>query len=281
MFVFSTYNQIQKHLKKKFGALGLVPTMGSLHQGHLSLVQKALADNDHVIVSIFINPTQFNNTNDLKKYPQNIAKDQELLNSIDEKIIIYTPDAGDLYPDKVIAKSYDFGSLAFYMEGAFRPGHFNGVATIVEALLRKLKPNRAYFGQKDFQQLRVIQLLNSQLELGIEIIGCRTVRENDGLAMSSRNLMLNKEERKAATLIYETLEKLSIYEGQRNIDQMKAFFVKNIAKEKCLKLEYFFVANPKELIPVKEIKPNKDFWLYVSVYAGKTRLIDNTELKRL
>jgi len=281
MFVFSTYNQIQKHLKKKFGALGLVPTMGSLHQGHLSLVQKALADNDHVIVSIFINPTQFNNTNDLKKYPQNIAKDQELLNSIDEKIIIYTPDAGDLYPDKVIAKSYDFGSLAFYMEGAFRPGHFNGVATIVEALLRKLKPNRAYFGQKDFQQLRVIQLLNSQLELGIEIIGCRTVRENDGLAMSSRNLMLNKEERKAAILIYETLEKLSIYEGQRNIDQMKAFFVKNIAKEKCLKLEYFFVANPKELIPVKEIKPNKDFWLYVSVYAGKTRLIDNTELKRL
>jgi len=281
MFVFSTYNQIQKHLKKKFGALGLVPTMGSLHQGHLSLVQKALADNDHVIVSIFINPTQFNNTNDLKKYPQNIAKDQELLNSIDEKIIVYTPDAGDLYPDKVIAKSYDFGSLAFYMEGAFRPGHFNGVATIVEALLRKLKPNRAYFGQKDFQQLRVIQLLNSQLELGIEIIGCRTVRENDGLAMSSRNLMLNKEERKAATLIYETLEKLSIYEGQRNIDQMKAFFVKNIAKEKCLKLEYFFVANPKELIPVKEIKPNKDFWLYVSVYAGKTRLIDNTELKRL
>jgi len=281
MFVFSTYNQIQKHLKKKFGALGLVPTMGSLHQGHLSLVQKALADNDHVIVSIFINPTQFNNTNDLKKYPQNIAKDQELLNSIDEKIIIYTPDAGDLYPDKVIAKSYDFGSLAFYMEGAFRPGHFNGVATIVEALLRKLKPNRAYFGQKDFQQLRVIQLLNSQLELGIEIIGCRTVRENDGLAMSSRNLMLNKEERKAATLIYETLEKLSICEGQRNIDQMKAFFVKNIAKEKCLKLEYFFVANPKELIPVKEIKPNKDFWLYVSVYAGKTRLIDNTELKRL
>ena len=281
MFVFSTYNQIQKHLKKKFGALGLVPTMGSLHQGHLSLVQKALADNDHVIVSIFINPTQFNNTNDLKKYPQNIAKDQELLNSIDEKIIIYTPDAGDLYPDKVIAKSYDFGSLAFYMEGAFRPGHFNGVATIVEALLRKLKPNRAYFGQKDFQQLRVIQLLNSQLELGIEIIGCRTVRENDGLAMSSRNLMLNKEERKAATLIYETLEKLSIREGQRNIDQMKAFFVKNIAKEKCLKLEYFFVADPKELIPVKEIKPNKDFWLYVSVYAGKTRLIDNKELKRL
>jgi len=281
MFVFSTYNQIQKHLKKKFGALGLVPTMGSLHQGHLSLVQKALADNDHVIVSIFINPTQFNNTNDLKKYPQNIAKDQELLNSIDEKIIIYTPDAGDLYPDKVIAKSYDFGSLAFYMEGAFRPGHFNGVATIVEALLRKLKPNRAYFGQKDFQQLRVIQLLNSQLELGIEIIGCRTVRENDGLAMSSRNLMLNKEERKAATLIYETLEKLSIYEGQRNIDQMKAFFVKNIAKEKCLKLEYFFVANPNELIPVKNIKPNKNFWLYVSVYAGKTRLIDNTELKRL
>ena len=281
MFVFSTYNQIQKHLKKKFGALGLVPTMGSLHQGHLSLVQKALADNDHVIVSIFINPTQFNNTNDLKKYPQNIAKDQELLNSIDEKIIIYTPDAGDLYPDKVIAKSYDFGSLAFYMEGAFRPGHFNGVATIVEALLRKLKPNRAYFGQKDFQQLRVIQLLNSQLELGIEIIGCRTVRENDGLAMSSRNLMLNKEERKAAILIYETLEKLSDYKSQRNIGQMKAFFIKNIAKEKCLKLEYFFVANPNELIPVKEIKPNKNFWLYVSVYAGKTRLIDNTELKRL
>ena len=281
MFVFSTYNQIQKHLKKKFGTLGLVPTMGSLHQGHLSLVQKALADNDHVIVSIFINPTQFNNTNDLKKYPRNIAKDQELLNSIDEKIIVYNPDAGDLYPNQVIAKSYDFGSLAFYMEGAFRPGHFNGVATIVEALLRKLEPNRAYFGQKDFQQLRVIQLLNSQLELGIEIIGCRTVRENDGLAMSSRNLMLNKEERKAATLIYETLEKLSICEGQRNIDQMKAFFVKNIAKEKCLKLEYFFVANPKELIPVKEIKPNKDFWLYVSVYAGKTRLIDNTELKRL
>ena len=281
MFVFSTYNQIQKHLKKKFGALGLVPTMGSLHQGHLSLVQKALADNDHVIVSIFINPTQFNNTNDLKKYPRNIAKDQELLNSIDEKIIIYTPDAGDLYPDKVIAKSYDFGSLAFYMEGAFRPGHFNGVATIVEALLRKLKPNRAYFGQKDFQQLRVIQLLNSQLELGVEIIGCHTVRENDGLAMSSRNQMLNKEERKAATLIYKTLEKLSVYRDQRDISQMKAFFIKNIAKEKCLKLEYFFVANPNELIPVKNIKPNKNFWLYVSVYAGKTRLIDNTELKRL
>jgi pantoate--beta-alanine ligase len=281
MFVFSTYSEIQKHLKKYSGTLGLVPTMGSLHDGHLSLVQKACNENDHVVVSVFINPTQFNNTNDLKKYPRNLAKDQELLNSINENIIFYTPDSEDLYPDQVIAKSYDFGSIAVHMEGSFRPGHFNGVATVVEALLRKFKPNRAYFGQKDFQQLRVIQLLNSQLDLGVEIIGCPTVRENDGLAMSSRNQLLNNKERKAAALIYYTLKKLSVHKNHKNVDLIEAFFIKNIEKEKCLKLEYFFVANPKELIPVKEIMPNKTYWVYVSVYAGKTRLIDNKELKRI
>jgi pantoate--beta-alanine ligase len=255
--------------------------MGALHKGHLSLVQKAAENNNWVLVSIFINPTQFNNANDLAKYPKNMAKDLELLTPYNKKLIVYTPNDSDLYPKAINAKKYDFGSLALHMEGAFRDNHFNGVATVVEALFRNLKPDRAYFGEKDFQQLQIIKVLNDQLNLGIEIIGCPIIREIDGIAMSSRNQLLNKKERNTAPIIFQTLQKIDENSDQWDVNYMTHFFKKSVEKNSFLKVEYFFVAEETTLIPVKNLKKQNTYRIFVAVNAGKTRLIDTLKLGRI
>ena len=254
MFVFTTHSELRSFLKKQTGSVGLVPTMGALHKGHLSLVQKAAENNNWVLVSIFINPTQFNNANDLTKYPKNTAKDLELLTPYNTKLIVYTPDDSDLYPKAINTKKYNFGSLAVHMEGAFRDNHFNGVATVIEALFRNLKPDRAYFGEKDFQQLQIIKVLNDQLNLGIEIIGCPIIREIDGIAMSSRNQLLNKKERNTAPIIFQTLRKIDENSDQWDVNYMTHFFKKSVEKNSFLRVEYFFVAEETTLIPVKNLK---------------------------
>ena len=281
MFVFTTHREVRSFLKKQTGNVGLVPTMGALHKGHLSLVQKAAENNDWVLISIFVNPTQFNEANDLAKYPKNTEKDLEILTPYNKKLIVYTPDDSDLYPKAINAKKYNFGSLAVHMEGAFRDNHFNGVATVIEALFWNLKPDRAYFGEKDFQQLQIIKALNDQLNLGIEIIGCPIIREIDGVAMSSRNQLLNKKERNTAPIIFQTLRKIDENSDQWDVNYMTNFFKQSVEKNSFLRVEYFFVAEEATLIPVKSLKKQNNYRIFVAVNAGKTRLIDTLKLGRI
>ena len=281
MYVFTTHGELRSFLKKQIGSIGLVPTMGALHKGHLSLVQKAAENNDWVLISIFVNPTQFNEANDLAKYPKNTEKDLEILTPYNKNLIVYTPDDSDLYPKAINAKKYNFGSLALYMEGAFRDNHFNGVATVIEALFWNLKPDRAYFGEKDFQQLQIIKALNDQLNLGIEIIGCPIIREIDGVAMSSRNQLLNKKERNTAPIIFQTLRKIDENSDQWDVNYMTNFFKQSVEKNSFLRVEYFFVAEEATLIPVKSLKKQNNYRIFVAVNAGKTRLIDTLKLGRI
>ena len=281
MFVFTTHRELRSFLKKQTGSVGMVPTMGTLHKGHLSLVQKAAENNDWVLVSIFVNPTQFNEANDLAKYPKNMEKDLEILTPYNKKLIVYTPDNSDLYPKAMNAKKYNFGSLAVHMEGAFRDNHFNGVATVIEALFWNLKPDRAYFGEKDFQQLQIIKALNDQLNLGIEIIGCPIIREIDGVAMSSRNQLLNKKERNTAPIIFQTLQKIDKNIDQWDVNYMTNFFKKSVEKNSFLRVDYFLVAEEATLIPTKSLKKQNNYRIFVAVNAGKTRLIDTLKLGRI
>lgn len=279
--VFTRYKEIQERLKNHSGSVGLVPTMGSLHKGHLTLVQKAICENDYVVVSIYINPTQFNNPKDLENYPNNLIQDQALLEQVSKSLYIYAPETIDLYPKEVSAKKYQFGSIASQMEGIHRPGHFNGMATVVEALLTKIQPQKAYFGEKDFQQLQIVKALNDQLNLNIQIVGCPIVREPDGLAMSSRNQLLNVQQRLAAPIIFRTLLFLQSKSKTWKVDQMESFFNNAVNKSECLKVEYFYIANETDLVPIKDLKPKETYRFFVAVYAGKTRLIDTLELKRI
>ena len=279
MLTFKASKEIRAYLKSRSKSIGLVPTMGALHYGHLSLVKKACEENDYVVISIYVNPTQFNHKIDLESYPSNPDEDMILLDSFSDQIIFYTPDHKDLYPGKIKSKSYNFGSITTHMEGQFRPGHFNGVATVVEALFKNINPKTAYFGEKDFQQLQMIKNLNTQKKLNINIAGCPIVRENDGLAMSSRNSHLSVEQRKAAPVIYATLQALNEKYLKCEVSQMRVFFKKQV-EQHCLKVEYFFVASINDLIPVSKLDLNKKYRFFVAVFAGKTRLIDTIELNR-
>ena len=279
MLTFKASKEIRAYLKSRSKRIGLVPTMGALHSGHLSLVKKACKENDYVVISIYVNPTQFNHKIDLESYPSNPEDDMILLDSFSDQIIFYTPDHKDLYPGKIKSKSYNFGSITTHMEGQFRPGHFNGVATVVEALFKNIKPKNAYFGEKDFQQLQMIKNLNAQKKLNITIVGCPIVREKDGLAMSSRNSLLSTEQRKAAPVIYATLKTLNEKYLKCEVSQMSVFFKKQV-EQHCLKVEYFFVASINDLIPVSKLEFNKKYRFFVAVFAGKTRLIDTIELNR-
>ena len=209
MLVFQTKNELKTYLtisNSNAKKIGMVPTMGALHLGHASLVEKAISENDLTVVSIFVNPTQFNNQEDLLKYPSTFEKDSQLLKSISKDIIIFAPSVSEMYSDHVASKKYDFQGLDKVMEGAFREGHFDGVGTIVESLLLTASPDRAYFGEKDFQQLQIIKKLVRLQNIPVAIIGCPILRESNGLAMSSRNERLSKELRKEAGFIYETLQ---------------------------------------------------------------------------
>lgn len=280
MLVFTTHTEIHSFLSDKKKSVGLVPTMGALHKGHISLVEIVAQENEWVIVSIFINPTQFNNPEDLANYPKNLVQDKIALSAYDEKLILYVPEPEDLYPEKLESKEYHFNGLEKHMEGAFRPGHFNGVATVVEALFKKLIPNRAYFGEKDYQQLQIIKALNKQLDLKIKIVECPIIREKDGLAMSSRNTLLNPEQREAAPVIFKSLKEIKFHQTQWSVSEMEAFFQASIERESQLKLDYFYVAKTSDLIPTYNLEAGMTYRIFVAVFAGKTRLIDTVELEK-
>ena len=208
MLIFETQLALIEHLNVNSDSkttIGFVPTMGALHQGHLSLVEKSLLNNDLTIVSIFVNPTQFNNPEDLKKYPRNLESDIDKLQTVGEDIIVYAPTVDDIYEGNTVSKSFNFDGLENQMEGKFRPGHFEGVGTIVKRLFEIVKPTHAYFGEKDFQQLQIIKKLVEKENFPITIVGCPILREVNGLAMSSRNERLSPNERNAAAIIYHTL----------------------------------------------------------------------------
>lgn len=276
MKIISTITEINKTLRPYREAetsVGFVPTMGALHRGHLELMKKARDENDILAVSIFVNPIQFNNKEDLIKYPRDIDRDITLLEEI-QCDVLFNPSSDEMYPEPV-TEIYDFGSLERVMEGAFRPGHFNGVAVVVKRLFDILKPSRAYFGEKDFQQLAVINKLVEQKDLPVEIVPCPTIREPDGLAMSSRNARLTEDERKVAPFIYQSLKL-----AKKNIPHMTPeevkFRLKNqFADQPEFRLEYFEIADDKELHAVSNWENKNGIRGFIAAYLGKVRLIDN------
>ena len=258
--------------------LGLVPTMGALHKGHASLIKKAVSENTNVVVTIFVNPTQFNNQEDLEKYPKTLDADLELIFSISEDILVFSPKVAEIYPDKVTPKMYDFNGLDKVMEGEFRKDHFNGVGTVVEEILRLIKPTKAYFGEKDFQQLRIIQKLVEIKEIPVEIIGCEIVREAHGLAMSSRNERLRPELRQNAGFIYDTLQTAKNKFGTESVLNVKEWVKKQFLKNDDLKLEYFEITDTETLTPAKIKIEKTKYRGFIAVYADDVRLIDNIAL---
>lgn len=258
--------------------LGLVPTMGALHQGHASLIEKAVQQNPNVVVSIFVNPTQFNNKEDLDKYPKTLDSDIELISSISDKIIVFAPDVDEIYPNTVVPKIFDFEGLDKVMEGEFRDDHFNGVGTIVEELLNIVQPTRAYFGEKDFQQLRIIQKLTEIQNIPVEIISCEIVREDHGLAMSSRNERLSKNIRQKAAFIYKTLKTAKVKFGMENALAVKEWVINEFKKVDDFELEYFDITDVETLTPVQNKIKNVKYRAFIAVYVEDVRLIDNIAL---
>ena len=275
MFLVESVSGLHEKLKS-FGSsvsIGFVPTMGALHEGHLSLVKKAVADTDVVVVSIFVNPTQFNDPKDLERYPRNLDADLKLLEETGCHIV-FAPGVNDIYPEPDNRK-FNFGMLETVMEGKHRPGHFNGVAQVVSKLFEIVTPNKAYFGLKDFQQLAIIKNMVAQLNLPVEIVPCPIVREESGLAMSSRNELLSAEERKNAAQISETLFKAKELAAEKSVNELKNWIVETINKNKYLTVEYADIVDDIQLQSVKSWNENVVKVCCVAIFCGKVRLIDN------
>ena len=255
---------------------GLVPTMGSLHQGHLKLIQKAHKENAMTFVSIFVNPTQFDTKNDLENYPLTIDADVEKIHAIDPIICVFIPSVETIYPDGAKAKKYTLQGLDKPMEGMYRPGHFDGVSTVVKRLFTLLQPDIAYFGQKDFQQLQIVSLLAKPL--GIEIRSLPTVREANGLAMSSRNIRLSNEGREKAKKIYETLQMVKTNFPSLTIDALKTMAIQKLSETPQMELEYFEIVAEHNLNVVQLKAKGVSYRAFVAVVVEGTRLIDNISL---
>ena len=253
--------------------IGLVPTMGALHEGHLSLIRTALKNNDFVVVTLFVNPTQFNNPNDLERYPRDMDSDLKMLREYPVDIV-FAPPVEEMYPEKD-NRIFNLSPLDRIMEGTFRPGHFNGVAQIVSKLFYAASPDTAYFGQKDFQQLVVVKKLVTILNLDIKIIGCPIIREEDGLALSSRNRLLIPPERAAAPLIYQTLLEAKQMKNRHTPDEIKTFVKSAINNHPLIQVEYFEIVDDQNLMPVKNWQEPNNKIGCVAVQLGDVRLIDN------
>lgn len=266
---------------RKRRPVGFVPTMGALHAGHMSLAERAAAENKTVVVSIYVNPTQFNDKNDLKNYPRTLDEDLGLLQGVLSKDdIVFTPGDGEMYPDED-KRVFSFGNLDKVMEAVKRPGHFNGVAQVVSKLFALVKPDVAYFGLKDFQQVAVIKELVRQTGSNVSIVACPIIREPDGLALSSRNRLLEPEIRKEAGIIYSTLSAASGMIKEHDIAHISSFVKKTIEKKKGFILEYFEIVDETELQPAERkdmMDPGKKYFGCIAVRAGKIRLIDNIEI---
>lgn len=269
------YIERQKEMGKK---VGFAPTMGALHDGHISLYEAARKENDLVISSIFVNPTQFNNASDLEKYPRTIEKDIEILEKSALVDAVYIPEVTDIYPEGLKSKEYNFDGLENEMEGKFRPGHFNGVGTVVEELFRQVKPDNAYFGDKDYQQLAIIKKLVEKLNLPIKIHGVPIYREKNGLAMSSRNKRLDHEQCEAAKVIYETLVKVNDWFRIITVSEIYQRVKDIFEDQRGMVLEYFEIADEATLKETDFFYKDRNYRAFIVVFVGDVRLIDNMHL---
>ena len=274
--IFNTVEKLENTLAeiRKFETVGFVPTMGALHHGHLSLVQRALNECDRVVVSIFVNPTQFDNADDLEKYPGDLQTDVELLNTVGD-ILVFAPDVEEIYPENYQDIDIELGSLGEVMEGKFRPGHFKGVMNVVKRLFDIVVPARAYFGKKDFQQVAVIRHMVRTLNLPVEIVPCEIVREESGLASSSRNVRLSETEKRDALVLSHSLKRCRDLSKDHTPSELKKMVEERI-EGSSLKLEYFEIVHPDTLEPILEWVPGAN--ACIAAYCGETRLIDNMQI---
>ena len=282
MLVFQTQNALQIELKKaqnQSKKIGFVPTMGALHKGHLSLLEESLSENEITVLSIFVNPTQFNNANDLKKYPRTLEKDVELVKKLNKNILIYAPSVSDIYEGNTISASFDYDGLEHQMEGKHRPGHFDGVGTIVKKLFEIVKPTHAYFGEKDFQQLQIVRKLATKHKIPVNIIPCEIYREPSGLAMSSRNERLSEKARNESKLIHKILLEAKEKFMLKSALEVSQFVVSEFKKHKNFTLEYFEIADEETLLTCKRKIKSKNYRGFIAVFIENIRLIDNISLK--
>jgi pantoate--beta-alanine ligase len=267
-----------KPIKSAHSTIGFVPTMGALHAGHLALMERSLQENDFTVVSIFVNPTQFNNPEDLAKYPRTFEEDVRKITALNPEIIVYAPSVEDIYDGNPVSQSFDFDGLENQMEGQFRPGHFNGVGTIVQRLFEIATPTNAYFGEKDFQQLQIVKKLVAKNQLPVTIIGCPIYREANQLAMSSRNERLSAEEREQASVIYQTLllakEKFQI----ENVEIVNQLVQQTFDNQPLFDLEYFVIADEETLLTCTTKEENKNYRAFIAVFVNNIRLIDTISL---
>lgn len=281
MKVFHAQSQLKQHLQpflKAKQTIGFVPTMGAIHNGHLSLLQQAMNENDVVVLSIFVNPTQFNNVEDLEKYPRTLQKDLELTEALSNKIIVYAPTVDDIYKGNTAAQNFDYDGLDNEMEGANRPGHFDGVGTIVKKLFEIIEPTKAYFGEKDFQQLQIVRKMVQKNNMNIEIVGCPIFRQENGLAMSSRNERLSDQAKEKAAFIYKTLQSAKDLFNDKDVKDSVNFVVDAFANEVDFTLEYFIIADEASLKTATVKEPGKKYRGFIVVHIEEVRLIDNIAL---
>jgi pantoate--beta-alanine ligase len=282
MLVFQTQNALQIELKKaqnQSKKIGFVPTMGALHKGHLSLLEESLSENEITVLSIFVNPTQFNNADDLKKYPRTLEKDVELVKKLNKNILIYAPSVSDIYEGNTISASFDYDGLEHQMEGKHRPGHFDGVGTIVKKLFEIVKPTHAYFGEKDFQQLQIVRKLVAKHKIPVNVIPCEIYRETSGLAMSSRNERLSEKARNESKLIYKILLEAKEKFMLKSALEVSQFVIREFKKHKNFTLEYFEIADEESLLTCKRKIKSKNYRGFIAVFIENIRLIDNISLK--
>ena len=277
----SDLQAIIEQFKNDGKSIGLVPTMGALHKGHLSLVKNSISNNDITVVSIFVNPTQFNNPNDLASYPRTVDKDLELLQTVGCDVV-FAPEADDIYSKSETDSrfEFDFEGLDKVMEGKFRPGHFNGVVQIVSKLFDLVRPNRAYFGEKDFQQLAIIRLMTRRYNLPIEIVPCPIVREDSGLALSSRNSLLKDNEKQVASHIYAVLNESRQFVPQTEVEELKQCVIAAIEQKPELKVEYFDIVDGHTLKSIGKWDESDYVVGCITVFCGNVRLIDNICYKK-
>jgi pantoate--beta-alanine ligase len=267
-----------KSIKTTHSTIGFVPTMGALHQGHLALMQKSLSENENTVVSIFVNPTQFNNPEDLAKYPRTLEEDVKKLTALSPKIILYAPTVEDIYDGQPVSQSFDFDGLENQMEGKFRPGHFNGVGTIVKRLFEIVEPTNAYFGEKDFQQLQIVKKMVAKNHLKVNVIGCPIYREPNNLAMSSRNERLSAQEREAAAIIFQTLNVAKEKFKSNSATSVSEWVQKSFETNPMFTLEYFTIADEATLLSCLRKNKNKKYRAFIAVVVNNIRLIDTISL---
>ena len=277
MEIFKTKKKLKKYLKqqrKQGQTIGFVPTMGALHDGHVSLVKQANHETNISVASIFVNPTQFNEAADFDNYPRTTGQDIVLLES-NECNVLYLPDQTDLYKKNEKKRTYKLGRLEEVLEGEFRPGHFQGVATIVHKLLKAIRPDKLFLGQKDFQQIAVIRKMIELKELNVDVVSCETVREKDGLAMSSRNRRLSQEARAIAPEIYQNLTAIKQAIKERPIRDLIEEAKARLSKHEMVKIEYLSIVHRNTLEPVFEYQEHQPILACIAAWYGDIRLIDN------